>query len=330
MSLAINGIFSIKSLHQEIFAIEQMNLAVVIVTYNRLEQIKTTLQRLFHEPVDRIVIVDNGSSDGTRSYLDNLSDSRLDIHYSESNLGGAGGFEFALRHVVKTHDPDWVLIMDDDARPEIGAISKFRSSDRRGWDAIAAAVYYPDGRICAMNRPVLNPFKHPLVFFKTAFGGGRAAFHLKDADYKGEDPIPVDGASFVGLFISREGIRMAGYPDGRLFVYGEDGLYTLGLTNAGGKLAFFPDVHFEHDCSTFLTSRMQFSPPWKAYYYYRNLLLLYRKAAGVFFWPALLIILPKWFLRVASQGENKRAYLHFLGRAVRDGLTGRFGYSAHK
>lgn len=299
-----------------------VRLCAVVVTFNRRAQIGPTVERLLAEPIDRLIVIDNGSSDGTRDLLAAIADPRLELLLPDSNLGGAGGFELGLRHAVATHDPDWIVVMDDDARPEPGALAAFLAKDLSGWDAVAGAAYYPDGRICGMNRPVLNPFWHPSIFLRTFAGGGRAAFHLADGDYSLPGPRSVDGASFVGLFLSRRAVALAGYPDGRLFVYAEDGLYTLGLTRAGGRIGFFPDLRFEHDCSTFSASG-QFTPVWKTYFYHRNLLFLYRRAAGWLFWPALLIVLPKWALRGFKQGETRGAFFRLLWCAVRDGLSGR-------
>lgn len=302
-----------------------MKLGAVVVTYNRLAQIEATVARLLAEPLDVLVVVDNGSTDGSREFLRGLDDPRLDLIESRENIGGAGGFETGLRHVMAAHDPDWVVVMDDDARPEPGALAAFRAADLAAWDAVTAAVYYPDGRICEMNRPVLNPFWHPEIFLRVISGGGRAAFHLGAADYARTAPMPVDGGSFVGLFLSRRAIALAGYPDGRLFIYAEDGLYSLSLTEAGGRVGFFPGVRFEHDCTTFAGPPGRFTPPWKAYYYHRNLLMLYRRAAGIWFWPALLLVLPKWLWKTRAQGAHKGTYLRLLARAVRDGLAGRVG-----
>ncbi|MDZ7909311.1 MAG: glycosyltransferase [Gemmobacter sp.] len=300
-------------------------ICAVVVTYNRLAQIGPTVERLLAEPIDALVVVDNGSTDGTRDMLAAITDPRLDLILSPANLGGAGGFELALRHAMQHHAPDWVLVQDDDARPEPGAVAAFRAADTADWDAVAAAVRFPDGRVCGMNRPVLNPFWHPKIFLRTFAGGGRAAFHLNDADYDRTEPMRVDGASFVGLFLSRHAIERGGFPEGRLFVYAEDGLYTLGLTAIGCRIGFFPGIRFEHDCSTF-SADGAFRPIWKTYFYHRNLLLLYRRAAGIWFWPALAIVLPKWLLRGLKQGDQKRAFYRLLFWAVRDGLTRRIGW----
>lgn len=298
-------------------------LAALVVTYNRRQEIETTVTRLLAEPIEHLIVVDNGSTDGTRDWLATFDDPRLRVVLSERNLGGAGGFETGLRLAVEDYDPDWVVVMDDDARPEPGALAAFRAADVSAWDAVAAAVRYPDGRVCEMNRPWVNPFWHGRVFLKTLLGGGRAAFHLEDADYAPTaDARAIDGGSFVGLFLSRAAIKRAGYPDGRLFIYGDDVLYTLELSEKGGRIGFLPAIRFDHDCAT-LTEGRQIATGWKVYYHYRNLLFVYHRAAGWLFWPGLLLILPKWLWKARRLGPERGLYLRFLRRAIADGLRGR-------
>lgn len=315
-------------------------LVAVVVTHNRLEKLKATVTRLLEsapEDLQAVVVVDNVSTDGTGDWLAAQTDPRLLVHRSTENLGGAGGFETGMRLASARFDPDWMVVMDDDARPAPGALAAFRASDwakdgarngakngardAAGCEAVAAAVYFPDGAICEMNRPSRNPFWHGREFFRTLLGG-RGGFHIAPADYRGAGRW-VDVSSFVGLFVSRAAVARVGYPDGRLFVYGEDGLYTLGLSKAGGRIRFDPAVRFEHDCSTFAARPGQFRPLWKVYYYHRNLLLLYRMAAGWMFWPVLLLVLPKWLLKVRHHPGERRAFLRLLGRAVCDGLRRR-------
>lgn len=300
-------------------------LVAVVVTYNRLDKLRDTVARLLETPaadLDRVVVVDNASDDGTGAWLDGLDDPRLLVHHCAHNSGGAGGFETGMRLTVDRFNPDWIVVMDDDARPEPGALAAFHALDTSRWEAVAAAVFFPDGEICEMNRPSRNPFWHRKEFFRTLFGGGRGGFHILPEDYDGPG-MAVDVASFVGLFISRAAIGRVGYPDGQLFVYGDDGLFTLGLSRAGGRIGFEPTVHFEHDCSTFQGQRGRFRPMWKIYYYHRNLLFLYRLAAGWMFWPVLLAIIPKWFLKVRDHPGEQKVFMRLMRRAVADGLTGR-------
>jgi GT2 family glycosyltransferase len=301
-------------------------LVAVVVTYNRLDQLQVTLARLLAEaPVHlaALVVVDNASTDGTGDWLAGLQDPRLDVLRLEVNSGGAGGFATGMVRARDHHDPDWLVVMDDDARPDPGALAAFHAMERDGWEGFAAAVYFPDGRICEMNRPSRNPFWHGAEFLAT-LRRGRGGFHLKPEAYDQPRTLPIDVTSFVGFFISRAGLDRAGLPDPGLFLYGDDGLYTLGLTAAGGRIGFAPGVRFEHDCSTFnAAQRGRFVPLWKVYYYHRNLLMLYRMAAGWMFWPALCVVVPKWLGKARAHGGERRVFLGLMLRALRDGLLRR-------
>ena len=295
-------------------------IAAVVVTHNRRAQLAQTVERLLEEGVDHLIVVDNASADGTRDWLAGLGDARLQVIALADNRGGAGGFAEGMRQAVAQLDPDWILVMDDDARPEPGTLLRFRAMALAGVGAVAAAVYKTDGGICDMNRPSLNPFWHGRAFLRTLLGGGRMGFHLPDSAYRARLPVPVDAASFVGLFLSRAAIAITGLPDGRLFIYGDDVLYTLALRRAGINLIFAPDLRFEHDFKTFEAESHAFRPLWKSYYHHRNLLFVYHSAAGLLFWPALVLILPKWLIKARYYGPDRGLYLRLLAMAVGDAM----------
>lgn len=288
---------------------------------------RKTVARLLDEPLDHLIIVENGSTDGTREWLASLDDPRLDVIEMSHNGGGALGFETGMRHAAARYDPDWMVLMDDDGRPASGAIARFRDGLAEGrWsgaDALAAAVRYPDGRICEMNRPWVNPFGNLSVFLSVILGGGRAAFHIPDSDYDVMSPRLLDGTSFVGFFVSRDGVQRVGYPDGRLFIYGDDVLYSLGLTQAGGTLFFAPDLQFEHECET-QTKGATPRPLWKVYYLHRNAWAVYRKVAGLVFFPLLMILmLPKWLSKGSALPTDERRICRRLVRlAILDAARG--------
>jgi len=307
-------------------------LVAVVVTYNRLDQLRVTVARLLAataEGLDRVIVVDNASTDGTAEWLAAQDDPYLVVQRCAVNGGGAGGFEAGMRFAVEAFDPDWILVMDDDARPAPGAVTAFLKADRSTAAAWSAAVYHPDGRICDMNRPTLNPFWHKGMVWRTlkgvVQGKGRDGFHLNRVDYQGTATRAVDSGSFVGLFISRKAVETVGYPDGSLFIYGDDVLYSLGLRQAGATILFDPAIRFEHDFTTMTDADQRFRPLWKTYYHYRNLLMVYRLASGGWFWLVLPLMVVKWTLKVRFHSGERGRYLMLLGRAVRDGLRGRTG-----
>lgn len=307
-------------------------LVAVVVTHNRLAQLKATLARLSGTPsrtLTAVLVVNNASTDDTETWLKAQTDSRLTCLHLSENRGGAGGFEAGMRKAVDTYNPDWIVVMDDDARPTDSALTGFVTQDRSGAEAWAAAVFHPDGRICDMNRPFRNPMWHNGLRRK-ALTGGRNAFYLGVKDYTPTaQPKPIDGASFVGLFVSRRAIERIGYPDGDLFIYGDDVLYTLGLSQAGGTLLFDPSLRFEHDFESQPAARGRFSPMWKSYYHHRNLVLIYRQTMGYLFWFALPLIGVKWALKARLYKGERRRYLAMTARALAHGLRSKTNVPHH-
>ena len=302
-------------------------LVAIVVTHDRLAQLRRTLRRLLTEPdchLERVVVVNNASTDGTARWLDSLDMPRLDVLHLPHNMGGAGGFALGLEHARRAHDPDWVLLMDDDARPFPGALAEFQCSDLDGWDAIAAAAYTPQGGICDTNRPTRDPFAQWSTLLRTLHAG-REGFHLGPQAYANDTPVPIDGASFVGLFLSRRALELAGLPDRNLFIYGDDAIYTMQLSRAGGRMVFLPRIRFEHDTTPVpdRAAGMQADwPVWKAYYLHRNALILYRLAAGRLFWPICLIVMFRWALRLHRFRGRRRIFLRLALRGIWHGLRG--------
>lgn len=299
-----------------------MNLTAVIVTHNRCQKLQHTLAATLAQPFSAIIVVDNASTDGTRAWLAGQHDPRLHLILSEQNSGGAGGFAQGMIAALN-YDPDWLVCYDDDAYPAPDALQQFTALDLGNTDSAAAAVYYPDGRLCEMNRPSYNPFWHPRKLLRTALGvftgRARGAFHVTDSAYQSAEALPIDSSSFVGFFVRADWVRRLPLPEPGLFIYGDDVLYTLNLTKHGARHRFLPTVRFIHDCSTFQTARRGYHPLWKAYFTYRNGLLIYRMAAGVWFYPVALLKALLWLAAVRHY-RNKRLYLRLWWQAVRDGI----------
>ncbi|GKY86555.1 glycosyltransferase [Sinisalibacter aestuarii] len=309
---------------QDLATLGAGRVAAIVVTFQRLPQLTATLERLFAtapEHLAHIVVVDNASADGTGEWLATQDDPRLSVVTLPQNMGGAGGFEAGMRFAVETLDPDWLLVMDDDARPSPGALERFHAVPRGGHEAWAAAVFYPSGNLCEMNRPTRNPFWSPRAFLG-ALLSGRQGFHVSDTDYASGSASQIDAASFVGLFVSRAAVAKVGYPDPSLFIYADDVLYTLGIRKAGGTIAFDPTMRFEHDCESSQPGRKIYDPVWRAYYHHRNIIFVYRQAAGVLFWPVMLLFLIRWTFLARDYGAKAPAFRTLLRRAIHDGLRG--------
>jgi len=91
---------------------DKVVLSVVIPVYNEIATVEKLLRQVREVPLDLdVVVVDDGSTDGTRDLLVNLADELIDqLCMHEKNLGkGAAlrtGFEWVKGHVVVIQDAD--------------------------------------------------------------------------------------------------------------------------------------------------------------------------------------------------------------------------------
>ncbi len=296
-------------------------IAAVVVTFNRLQALQTTVEQSLRTAVDWLVVVNNASTDGTREWLDAQADPRLVVLHLPTNVGGAGGFHHGFAHVINHTDAQWLVCYDDDAYPDAGAIDRFRELAIPPEVAgVAAAVYLPNGRISEMNRPSRDPFASLGSFLRTAVQR-RAGFHVRDEEYAQTELVPIDFSSFVGCFLRTDAVRQQlGLPRKELFIYADDIMYTHGIGRAGLLHRFAPQVRFVHDCGTLYMQMAVYKPLWKAYYTYRNGLELYRQVAGpMFFYPIAVLKLVSW-LGKARHYDDRRTYLRLAWRAWRDGM----------
>lgn len=197
-----------------------VTVAAVVVTFNRLEKLKTVIRSIEAQShsVDKLIIVDNASTDGTADFLTSLQTALdLDVVSMAVNSGGAGGFaEGMLRGYAAGVDHVW--IMDDDCYPEPDALTNLI----RGFeDAVVelggdvpfacSVVRFTDGNICEMNNPVPTwDWARLLV--------------------KGKNSVMVTACSFVSVLIPRWAIAEYGLPYRDYFIWFDDREYTLRLS----------------------------------------------------------------------------------------------------
>lgn len=214
---------------------------VGIVTFNRKQKLLKTLEECRRLGFQDILVVDNGSGDGTREYLS----AQQGIHtvFSEKNEGGSGGFNQTMRHFVENTSCRWLLTIDDDAYPAFpyrSLESYLRSENGTAPPAHACRVTYPDGSLCGMNRPGMNVLTSSP--FRQVVGGG---FHVGEST----GVCAVDFAGFVGLLLKRETIQSVGIVSKAFFIYSDDTYYTLSISRDIGPLVYCPDFVVIHDCN---------------------------------------------------------------------------------
>ncbi|MBP2654416.1 MAG: hypothetical protein H6Q73_1985 [Firmicutes bacterium] len=309
-----------------------MTVAVVIVTFNRLNKLKQAYKKIRIQNPAEIIIVNNASTDGTKAWLNRIDDNILRVINLEENVGGAGGFYTGFKLAIENSAVKWILCYDDDAYPADNLLDKFSGVEPRlpeNTGSVAAAVYLPQGMISQMNRPSYNPFGSFMRVVNTLLKGYKG-FHLTDDDYsKAGAFIDIDASSFVGCFINISCIRngIISFPRKELFIYGDDILYTYSIREAGCRNLFIPELVFYHDCQTLINQRKHYDPLWKAYYTYRNGLELYRHFAKRMFPFVAIVKVIGWLWAGRCYQDNFIKYIDCTGLAILDGFRRNYSRS---
>lgn len=99
---------------------KSINYTTIIVTYNRKNKLVKAIKSHLAQTIkpQKIIIVDNASSDGTNAIFEEngyfYRNTNIIYYRLESNIGGSGGFNIALKK-AQLSGSDWVLFGDDDA-----------------------------------------------------------------------------------------------------------------------------------------------------------------------------------------------------------------------
>lgn len=290
-----------------------MSLCAVVVTHNRLNKLQHTLATYLNSDVSAIIVVDNASNDGTAHWLAEQSrqQSRLNVITQAENSGGAGGFYAGLAAARELEGIDWIVISDDDSYPQQEAIEAFTQQYpirhlESQKDVIASAVFYPNGQICPMNRPMK---KRTLWGYVTALLQGRKVTGVDDKDYFSTESIDIVAASFVGLWIKHSVLKKSQVlPEKNYFLYWDDVAFCLDLGNQGYQLAFNPRLRFEHDC---FTRNHTVPSGQRLYWLVRNGLRTIKRLPKSAQLIAKLYKLPIWLL-IAIKTKSIRYYFQAI------------------
>lgn len=288
----------------------------VVVTFKRQALLREALHALEAQTrrVDRVLVVDNDSGDGT---LEMLASEFPDVEVLalKENVGGAGGFHAGMKHAFD-EGFDWLWLMDDDGKPAPDCLQQLLDAgESRG-------VRVPLQRDSSGHLYGISVWRRgeeevtPRVAAQGKTVEGRFLFR------------------FVGPLIAREVVAQVGLPRAEFFIWFDDIEYALRLQKPKIPVVVVPKALFSHDFGAnprptrFLWRRSLrlYYAPWKLYYGARNplyTLLHRRRSAGEarhFLGVQLRLLLADL---VYEPDRFERAHLRLSG--LWDGARGKLG-----
>jgi GT2 family glycosyltransferase len=207
-----------------------------VVTFNRRDLLVECLGGLLAQshPVERILLVDNASTDGTAELLRErglLDRPEIDYVRLDANRGSSGGFAEAVRR-GGAERCDWLWLMDDDAEPEPDALERLlapgAARDPRT-AALCPAVVLPDGQLDLKHRGLFRGRPRPLP--RDSYAAGHTA--------------RIEFFTWVGVLLRADAARAAGPPMSELFIWADDYEYSFRLRRHG-ELVLVPDSRVVH------------------------------------------------------------------------------------
>lgn len=208
-------------------------ITAVVVTYNRKELLIECIDALVNQTLEleKIIIVNNNSNDGTTEYLNQYQNHKqISVIQLDENVGGAGGFNIGMKEAMK-YNHDWIWLMDDDTIAHTDALDKLvqhdyviHHKDKIGY--LSSNVYWSNGEAGLINVPEINNkgwnkyFDQGLISLKTT--------------------------TFVSFLVNQKVVRKVGYPIKEFFIWGDDTEYSQRIFEQGYECYLVADSKVVH------------------------------------------------------------------------------------
>jgi len=320
---------------------------LVTLTYGqRLHYLTTLVSRSLGNPrIQRVIIVNNASTDNLRSLCDSWP-GQVEVIDLPTNTGSAVGYKVGIEAALAS-GAEYIWLMDDDNAPKAGAINAlhkrlFECAQGKGWDKTAVIGFRPTHQ-ADIAAGVPRPFA--VQWRSSCFG-----FHIAQLPYKvwrrtawgrpdssrAKGPlVKLPFTTYGGLLAHRSLYERIGTPLGDLLLYADDTEYTWRITASGGEIFLVTEAvldDLEHSWNikertaniyeTFLLG----NSPFRAYYAARNQAWFDKHvwvASGWLYTLNRSVFL--FLLRQVARRKGSLERLNLIEQAIRDGESGRLG-----
>jgi GT2 family glycosyltransferase len=257
----------------------------------------------------RIIIIDNGSTDGSEKILrQNLPD--IELIQSGTNLGFSGGNNMGIRLALQ-RGAEYIWLLNNDTIVDPAALSTLVETAEQDSHVgiVGSKIFY---------------FSSPRRLW---FAGGFWKFGKILITIRGDgeedngqydSKTPVDFITGCSLLIRAETVRNIGLLEEKYFLYWEDTDWNATAKKKGWGILYTPHSLLWHKVSS------SFNPvtDQQAYYYLRNKLLFYERHAPLMM-PLTLCLIVLGALRHLAQGRTNFARGYLSG--IKDYFLRRFG-----
>ncbi len=223
-----------------------------------MESVESCLKLIY--PHFRILIVDNGSTDGSVSRLHERLPN-IDILQTGKNLGFAGGNNAGILHAL-SQGANYIWLLNNDTTVDPAALSEL------------VHVLQLDNKIGIVGSKIYYYDQPDVIWFAGGWlrnwsGTGGNIGQLKADDERYNKLTEVDFITGCSLLIKSEVLSKVGLMDERFFLIYEDADWNQRVREQGYKILYVPSSRVWHKASASIGS----DSPDSYYYNFRNSLL---------------------------------------------------------
>jgi GT2 family glycosyltransferase len=221
--------------------VERPVVCAAVVTHNRLPVLQQGVAALRRQtyPVSTIVVVDNGSSDGTAEWLAEQEDV---VVVRQGPLGPARGLQSSFAAALEQPGWDALWVLDDDAHPVPDALERLVSSPAYEAGHIAGSLVVSNedhGRL-AFAVPKLGTYSRLLDYYR------ELTDRVDDLRAEATELGYEWSMFFNGALLQRSVVEDVGLPLGEFGTGGEDTEYFYRVLAGGYRTFLVLDSLVEH------------------------------------------------------------------------------------
>lgn len=238
----------------------RLKINCVILNYNDAGTTSELVKQIRgYQAFERIVIVDNASTDDSWNMLEELRDEKVEILRSDKNGGYGAGNNLGVRHAVKMNGADHVVIANPDVKFSEECVKALSGVLKRRSELAAVAALMEDktfgevrngwklhgfwGELFSMGPVSRRIFKRMLTYPESRFKEKKAAY----VDVVHGSMLMVDGKKFLDA---------GGYDEG-IFLYQEEAVLASRLKAKGYKTVLLLNQRYRHEHSASISKSYQ-------------------------------------------------------------------------
>ena len=224
--------------------VKLMNLSIIIVNYNTRDLLQDCLKSIYvpyPKPyVFEVIVVDNGSTDGSLQSINSLKWPNLRVITNKKNEGFAKAVNQGIRQSIGKN----ILLLNSDIVVKKDALVKLLAFVENHPQAglVGGRLLNSDGL------PQGSCFFLPTLWrvVKEFWLGNKGFSVVKKYVPKGKGPSEVEAVTGAVFLIPGKILAKVGFFDERYFMYFEDLDYCRRVRQAGLKVYYLPQAEFIH------------------------------------------------------------------------------------